>query len=375
MKTIRRSHKFKLTPTSAQLQMFNQFAGNSRFVYNALLEWSSWVYKRHERRSVVNRAALCKQVTQMKGDFDFLKLSHVHTLQSSADNLLVAYKKFFTRQGGYPKFKKKHSRTQSFTYKSGVKVDGNRVWLPKVGWVKFRRSMDAIGQIKKATVSRKQSGWYVSLSVVEGIEVHPESAALVGVDLGLKHFAIFSDGTKIENPKFFKESQAKLRKLQRSMARKKKGSANYAKARKKVALLHERIANQRKDFQHKLTSKLVVDNQVIGIETLVVRNMVKNRRLAKAISDAGWCETLRQIKYKAGWHNRAVDQKGQWFPSSKTTHCCGVHLPDLTLGDRVIVCPNCGQAMDRDVNAALNLKPVAAGHAETVNACGVACKT
>ena len=372
--TIRRSHKFKLRPTADQEQQFWQFAGNARFVYNALLNWSSQLYKRFGL-SVVHRASFGKRITQLKNQHEWLALSHVHTLQSAGDDLVSGYKRFFKKQGGYPRFKSKRNAKQSFRYKSGVAIDGEYVKLPKIGWVRFYRSINHIGQIKTATVSRSASGWYVALACVEEIEQHPETNQAVGIDLGLSHYATLSTGEKIDNPRHYRTAERKLRRLQRGLSHKKKGSANRAKVRAKVAKHHEKVANMRKDFQHKLTTRLVVENQAIGIESLHVRGMVRNRRLAKSISDAGWGEALRQLKYKSEWHGRRLEAKDRFYPSSKTTNCCGAYLVDLRLPDREIVCPDCGQIWDRDLNAALNLKPVAVGHTDTKNDCGGECQT
>jgi putative transposase len=369
MKEIRRSHKFKLRPTQEQQQLFVQFAGNSRFVYNELLSWSSQLYKRFGL-SVVSRAKFGKRITQLKAQHDWLCLSHVHTLQSSADDLVSGYNRFFKNGGGYPKFKSKHNTKQSFRYKTGVELDGSRVKLPKIGWVKVRNSRGDVGQIKTATISQSTSGWYVSLSCIEEIEQHPKTESSVGIDLGLSHYATLSTGEKIDNPRYYRRAERKLRRLQRALSRKKKGSANRAKARAKLAKHHEKVANMRKDFQHKLTTRLVVENQAIGVESLFVAGMVRNRKLAKSISDAGWGETLRQLKYKSDWHGRTLVEADRFYPSSKLTNCCGVRLTDLRLSDREIVCPECGQIWDRDHNAAINLRPVAVGHTDTLNDCG-----
>ena len=252
---------------------------------------------------------------------------------------------------------------------------GDNVWLPKIGWVRFYRSIDQIGQIKTATVSRSASGWYVSLSCVEEIQPYQKTNQSIGIDLGLSHYATLSTGEKIDNPRHYRTAERKLRRLQRALSRKKKGSANRAKARAKVAKHHEKVANMRKDFQHKLTTRLVVENQAIGVESLHVKGMIRNRRLAKSIADAGWGETLRQLKYKSAWHSRRLEVKDRFYPSSKTTHCCGVYLANLKLSHREIVCPECSQIWDRDHNAALNLKPVAVGHTDTLNGCGGECQT
>lgn len=373
--TVRRAHKFKLRPTVSQEQQFSQFAGNARFVYNELLSWSSQLYKRFGL-SVVHRASFGRRITQLKSQHEWLALSHVHTLQSAGDDLINAFTRMFKKQGGYPRFKSKRSNRQSFRYKSGVKIDGDQIWLPKVGWVRFRNSRgEYIGKIKTATVSRASKGWFVSVSVEEEVRQYEPEKRVIGIDLGLSHYATLSTGEKIDNPRHYRRAEHKLRRLQRSLSRKKKGSANRAKARHKVAKHHEKVANMRKDFQHKLTTRLIIENQVIGVESLNVKGMIKNRKLSKSISDASWSEFLRQLKYKSEWHDRQLVAADRFYPSSKTSNCCGARIDGLNLSDREIVCPNCGQFWDRDHNAAINLKNVAAGHVETKNDCGGECQT
>lgn len=364
----RKTYRFKLEPNSAQEQSFWRFAGSCRFIYNQILADSQ---KEHQdgEKVPINRAAFCSRITSLKKEFDWLGETHVHCLQNAVENLVKAYQRLFKKQGGFPKFKSRHDLNQSFGYKTGVKVDVAKVWLPKIGWVKFRKSQDVLGKIKTAQVRRTITGWYVTLSCE--VDIHPLAKVdrSVGVDVGLSSFLIESNGNKIESPKFFRKTERKLAKLQRQLSRKKKGSSNRAKAKRKVARLHEKVANQRKDFQHKQSTRLINENQVIGVEDLCVKGMARTR-LAKSIHDAGLGEFLRQMKYKAEWYGRTLVEADRFFPSSKTCYQCGNVNGDLKLSDRRWKCPSCGTLLDRDVNTALNLESVAVGHTETLNACG-----
>ena len=369
MSKQRKAYKFKLQPNREQEAAFSQFSGNSRFVYNALLGWAREMVQT-TGESVVSRAQFCKRITALKAAHEWLKRSHSQTRQSAGDDLVAGYQRFFKKLGGFPKFKSKKNLKHSFRYKQGVQLDRNDIYLPKIGWVKFRKSQGVKGDIKTATISKTVSGWYVSLSCVVAIEPRPPNGKAVGVDFGLSHFATLSTGEKIANPKHYEKSQRKLRKLSRALSRKKKGSSNRTKAKIKRAKHHEKVANLRKDFLHKFTSRLVSENQAMGLETLNIKGMLKNRRLAKAIASVSWYETARQIEYKAIWYGREVVRVDRFFPSSKRVHCCQVKVDGLKLSQRSITCPHCGQVWDRDHHAAINLENVAIGHMETLNACG-----
>jgi putative transposase len=300
-------------------------------------------------------------------------------LQESAKNLAGSYQRWFkwlkTRKGkrtGAPRFKSRKASRKSFSYKSGIKVDGDRVWLPKIGWVRFRNSRDPIGKLKGATVSQNARGkWFVSIVAERPIARKPKRTEVVGVDVGLSTFATLSTGEKIKNPRWFRRGERKLARLQRSLARKKKGSANRSKAKQKVAIHHERVANRRKDFQHKQSTKLINENQVVSVESLSVAGLMRTR-LAKSFSDAGLGEFLRQLNYKAEWYGRTLVEADRFFPSTKLCNCCGHKNDELSLSDREWDCPGCSASHDRDVNAAINLRNLAVGHTDNQNASGAA---
>lgn len=283
-------------------------------------------------------------------------------LQNSLKDLDESYKNFFEGRSGYPKFKSKRGPKQSYQTNltnNNIRIDSkhHRVKLPKIGWVEYAADGREIpGEIINITVSRTPSGKYFA-SILCQVKIKPLKITTgeVGIDLGLKKFAILSNDEVIENPKYYVKAQEKLAKMQHAHSKKKKGSKNREKARLQVARQYEKVANQRRDFQHKLSKRLVDENQVISMEDLRIKNMVKNRKLAKAISDAGWGEFRRMVEYKAAWYGRTVIIIDSFYPSSKLCGKCGTKNVMLTLSDREWQCPVCGTIHDRDKNAAKNI--------------------
>jgi|688.fasta_scaffold316297_2 putative transposase len=369
------TYKFELKPSTMQERKFAVFIGQSRFVWNQLLALIQEKRKLGEKVSI-SPFGLTYLITELKAKFEWLSEAHVHTLQESAKNLANAFKRWFSwlktkkgRKVGAPRFKSKRDANQSFRYKSGIKVDGNKVWLPKIGWVRYRNSRDVIGKIKTASVKKSPTGkWFVSISCEREFNHLPVVDSVVGVDVGLSHFATLNDGTKIDNPRWFRRGQRKLKHLQQSLSRKVKGSSNRQKAKLAVAIQHERVTNQRRDFQHKLSTKLINENQVIGVESLSLAGLMKTR-LAKSFGDAGLGAFLGMLKYKAEWYGRTVVEADRFYPSSKTCSECEEKNESLQLSDRIWQCA-CGVTHDRDINAAINLRNVAVGYIETLNACG-----
>lgn len=289
-------------------------------------------------------------------------------LRYSLRNLGVAFKNFFKANkngghSGYPKNKKLRDNQSIQFQGEDVNLDSRNGLLSvtKIKNIEIRLHRSFTGKIKTTTISKTKSGkYYVSFQVDDGLELpltKPISMdKVLGIDVGLKSYISTSDGTKIDGLQPLRESETRLKVLQRRMDRKQKGSKNRDKARIKVARIHEKIANKRVDFQHKLSRQLVDDHDAIVLESLNIKGMVKNHHLAKSISDAGWSEFMRQIKYKADWAGKTVVQIGRWEPSSKTCHSCGYKLDELTLDVREWTCPRCGMAHDRDINAAINIK-------------------
>jgi putative transposase len=297
-----------------------------------------------------------------------LRQADSQVLQEALRNLGRAYVNFFVKRAEYPKFKSKHSK-QSIRYPQRFKVNGKRVYLPKVGWVKaaFHRPLE--GAMKNCTVSKTKSGkYFVSIQCEVEIEDPTPRPTQVGIDLGLTTFATLSTGEKIDKPKYLHRSERRLKIRQRRLSRKAKGSKHRNHARQPLAVLHEKVANQRKDFQHKLSRDLVDRFGSISFESLNVNGMLKNHKLAKAISDAAWSQFVGFCEYKAGWSNIQLLRVDRFFPSSKLCSDCGEKHHSLTLSVRQWVCLNCGAVHDRDENAAVNILNQAFGlEAEFVN--------
>ena len=371
---IKRAYRFRCYPTPEQQQALARTFGCARFVYNHMLRLRTDAW--FQRQQKVGYHETSSALTALKQQPELAWLNEVSSvpLQQSLRHLQTAFGNFFAKRAAYPSFKSRHDRQAAEYTTSAFKWDGKALRLAKMDEalpVRFSRTIARAAKVTTVTVSRDGAGrYFVSMLCDDAVQTLPTSEAKVGIDLGLTHFAILSSGEKIAAPNTFRKNESKLTKWQRRLARKVKGSRNRAKARVKVARVHAHIADARRDFLHKLSTRLIRENQVIAVETLAVSNMQKNRSLSKSIADAGWAEFLRQLEYKSQWYGRTLVGIDRWYPSSKRCSECGHTVQKMPLKVREWTCPECGSVHDRDINAARNI--LAAGlavsaHGEAVS--------
>lgn len=355
-----RTYKYRIYPNKKQEELIQKTFGCCRFVYNKTLSYRSNLYDT-EKISIGKFDCINYVVHVLKKENEWLKEVDKWALDNAVIDLDSAFKKFFKENKEYPKFKSKKSNKKKYrtTFNNNISVDfeKSKIKLPKLKWIKAKISRTFEGKIKSATVSQVPSGkYFVLILVEEEQEELPKAEKSVGIDLGIKDLVITSDGEKLDNLKLIKKYEDKLVKEQRKLAHKQKGSKNRGKQRIKVAKIHEKIANARNDYLHKISRKLINENQVIASEDLSVSNMVKNHNLAKAISDCGWGELTRQLRYKAEWYGRTYVKIGRFVPSSQICNICGYQNKETKdLSVRKWICPKCGSEHDRDVNAAINI--------------------
>lgn len=366
---IQKSFKYRIFPTTEQQEVIFQTFNCYRFVYNNGLAEKVRVYE--ETGKSVSCHDLIKRLPELKQEFPWLKDVYSQTLQMALRNLDNAFTKFFKKTGGFPKFKSRKSNNQSCQFPQGVKMnfETQKIYFPKIGHVYFKMRGNTHtfnGKIKTVTLRQTPSGkYFVSILVEVNQELLKKPTitleTTVGIDVGIKTFATLSNGEKIDHPKTLKKSLKKLKRLQRQMSRKEKGSNNRDKARKRLAKLHEHISNQRKDFLHKISHKLTSTNQVetIAMEDLHVAKMVTNHYLAQAIADSAWSTFNKFVAYKCDWRGKNHIHIGRFEPSSKLCSVCGYINTELMLKDRKWICQQCKTIHDRDVNAAINIQKFA----------------
>jgi putative transposase len=361
---MEKCYKFRIYPNAEQKEIIAKIFGCCRFVFNQFLAERIEAYKTENK--TISRFEQDKNLTELKKDLVWLKEADSTALQTVVQNLDQAYQNFFRRvksgdKPGFPKFKSKRNNRKSYKSKTvgkNIEVFAKSIKLPKLGVVDCRVSKQIEGRIISATVSQNPSGKYFVSVCCSDVEIEPfaKTGAVTGIDVGLKEFAITSDDEKFANHKYLYKSEKKLKREQRRLSRKPKGSQNRSKSRLKVALVHEKVSNQRVDFLHKLSTDLVRNYDVICVESLKIKNMVKNRKLAKSISDVSWGEFLRQLEYKCGWYGKYLVKIPQFYASSQRCHICGYKneaVKDLKV--RSWVCPECNASHDRDANAAKNI--------------------
>jgi len=356
--------KIRIYPTTEQAEFLNRQFGTVRFVYNTGLRIMSHRYQRHgQSLSAKHDIKKLLPVAKKSRKYGWLKDADSIALQQACLNLDHAFQRFFdpSQKAGYPRFKRKWGKQSSY-HCVGVKAGDDWIKVPKLGPIKAKVHRQVEGRLKSITLTRTVTGKHYASLLFETARVATEplmdvdAAKVVGLDMGLSHLAIDSTGRKIANPRFLKQAQKNLKRKQQALSRKKKGSARRTKARLLVAKAHERVANARNDFQHKLARQIVDDSQAVIVETLKVRNMMKNARLAKHIGDASWHALIAKLDYKAREQGKHLVKIDPWFASSKTCHICHHKMGAMPLSVRLWECPACHAFHDRDINAALNIK-------------------
>ena len=349
-----KAFKYRLNPTPEQSVLLNKHIGSSRFVYNLALECKQMAWAGN--RVNLNCFDLIKQLPDLKKECEWLKEINSQSLQQPIRNLDNAFTRFFKGQGSFPNFKKK-SNGGSFNIPQNVSLENGKLVIPK-----FKKGIDIVlhrpakGEIRQATISRTPTGkYFVSILCETGEVIKPKAKikenTTVGVDVGIKTFLVSSNGEHFDNPKYFRNSLSKLKYVQSKFSKNKGKRTKY-----KLAKLHEKVSNQRKDFLHKISSKLISDNQTVCIEDLNIKGMLANHKLALSISDCGWSMFVDMLRYKAEWQGKNILKIGRFEPSSKLCNCCGSINKELTLKDREWTCSNCNSLLDRDVNASINIK-------------------
>lgn len=366
-----KAYKFRIYPNKQQEILINKTIGSSRFVYNHFLSLWNEAYRITGKGLSYNTCAAMLPAMKKSEEYYWLKEVDSIALQSSIKNLEDSFNRFFKKQNKAPRFKSKKNPSQNYITKNvskgtAIQIVDDKIKLPKLKWVKFANSREVKGRILRATISRRPSGkYFVSLLVEEEIQELPRTNSNVGIDLGIKDFAILDNGIIYNNNKFTNKMEMKLKREQKKLSRKqlqakKKGiklldAKNYQKQKIKVARLHEKVTNQREDFLNKISTEIIKNHDIICIEDLNTKGMLRNRKLAKSISDVSWSSFVTKLRYKADWYGKEIVKVDRWYPSSQICSSCGINSGKKTLDIRVWTC-ECGVEHDRDINAAINIK-------------------
>ena len=356
---VKRAYRFRFYPTPEQELILARTFGCARFAYNYMLRLRTDAWMQRQERIGYHETSATLTALKKQPEYAWLNEVSSVPVQQALRHLQTAFNNFFAKRARYPRFKRKDGPQSAEYTTSAFKWDGKSLKLAKMSEplaVRWSRQIPKAAKVTTVMVSKDSAGrYFVSLICDDVVAKKPAVDGKIGIDLGLTHFAILSTGEKVAAPNTFRKYEKKLAKLQRRLAKKTKGSNRREKAKLKVARLHAKIADARRDFLHKLSTRLINENQVIAIESLSVSNMQKNRRLAKSISDASWSEFVRQLEYKARWYGRELIGIDRWYPSSKRCSDCGYTMPKMPLSVREWVCPECGSIHDRDINAARNV--------------------
>lgn len=369
---IKRAYKFRLYPNKEQREAFTKHFGCCRFVYNYFLRRRIDYYmmnRNGDGKKGLNYYDTSQMLTNLKYEPDYIWLNEINSqaLQQSLRDLDTAYVNFFKRRANFPRFKSRRGK-QSFRVPQQFWIEDGKLRLPKIpSLVSMTIHRPVVGRMKHVVISQTKTNKYFASIFCEVEISEPEySGSVIGIDLGLKDFIVTSKGERVKAPQYLRKAEKRLKRLQRVLSRRKRGSGGRERARVAFARQHEKVRNQRNDFLHKLTRRLVDENQVIYAESLAVKNMMRNHCLAKSIADAGWGEFIRQLSYKGEWYGCQINKIDRFFPSSKRCHHCGYINGLLKLSDRKWVCSGCGIIHDRDENAAINIELFGtAGAAET----------